>query len=89
MGLALLPFPQATPVHREPDWTETFNRECQMKDGIFRLLLKHQRIDAQLRLEQARRVPDTLRINQLKKMKLAVKDRLHRLSLGSNRPAFG
>lgn len=59
-----------------------------MKDGIFRLLLKHQRIDAQLRVEQQRRMPDIFRIAELKKMKLAVKDRLHRLSLGRRTPAI-
>jgi uncharacterized protein YdcH (DUF465 family) len=52
-----------------------------MEDGIYRLFLKHQKIDTQLRLEQSRRAPDPLRLSQLKKMKLAVKDQLHRLSL--------
>jgi uncharacterized protein YdcH (DUF465 family) len=52
-----------------------------MEDGIYRLFLKHQKIDTQLRLEQSRRAPDVLRLSQLKKMKLAVKDQLHRLAL--------
>jgi hypothetical protein len=53
-----------------------------MKSGIFRLLMKHQRLDETLRAEQARRWPDVLRINKLKKMKLAIKDRLHQRALG-------
>ena len=53
-----------------------------MKTGFYSLLSKHQKIDAQLRDEQARRWPDLVRIQELKKLKLAIKDRLHRFSLG-------
>jgi uncharacterized protein len=53
-----------------------------MKSGIFRLLIQHQQLDETLRAEQARRWPDVLRINKLKKMKLAIKDRLHQRSIG-------
>ena len=53
-----------------------------MKTGIFSLLSKHQKIDDQLRAEQARRWPDVMRIRELKKLKLAIKDRLHRFALG-------
>lgn len=53
-----------------------------MKPGIFSLLLKHQRLDAALREERARKAPDSVRVQRLKKLKLSVKDRLHRLSLG-------
>ncbi len=49
-----------------------------MKSYVFRLLSQHQRLDEALRSEQARRLPDTTRIQQLKKLKLAIKDRLHR-----------
>jgi hypothetical protein len=47
-----------------------------MNDRIFRLLSKHQRLDEALRAEQARRLPDFTRLQRLKRMKLAVKDRL-------------
>lgn len=52
-----------------------------MTDSIFRLLTKHQRLDAALRNEQSRRWPDVMRIAQLKKLKLAVKDKLHRAAI--------
>jgi hypothetical protein len=35
-----------------------------------------------LRTEQTRRLPDPFRIQRLKKLKLALKDRLHRLTTG-------
>lgn len=54
---------------------------------VFTLLLKHQRLDEALRHEQGRRLPDVFRIQQLKRMKLAVKDRLHRLSAGRRQKA--
>jgi hypothetical protein len=47
---------------------------------MFLLLEHHAKIDDALRNEQRRRVPDLFRMQQLKKLKLAVKDRLHRLS---------
>ncbi|MEO6717514.1 MAG: YdcH family protein [Novosphingobium sp.] len=53
-----------------------------MKPSIFRLMLAHQRADLALRLEMARRLPDSARIQTLKKRKLRIKDRLHALSLG-------
>ena len=53
-----------------------------MTTAIFGLLTKHQRLDEALRSEQSRRLPDSLRIQRLKKLKLGIKDRLHRLSLG-------
>jgi hypothetical protein len=59
-----------------------------MKAGIFRLLTQHQRLDEQLRIEQSRRLPDVVRVVQLKKLKLAVKDRLHQLSLGRRAPRY-
>jgi uncharacterized protein len=42
----------------------------------FRLMQFHQRLDHELRVEMARRWPDVFRIQKLKRMKLAVKDRL-------------
>jgi hypothetical protein len=47
---------------------------------MFLLLEHHAKIDDALRNEQRRRVPDLFRMQQLKKLKLAVKDRLHRLA---------
>ena len=51
-----------------------------MSDRVFRLLESHQRLDDQLRLAQSRRIPDPLEIGQLKKLKLAIKDRLARFA---------
>ena len=47
-----------------------------MSKLIFRLMSRHQQIDTALRREQARRLPDFARLQRLKKLKLAVKDRL-------------
>lgn len=54
-----------------------------MSDHVFRLLERHQKLDALLRREQARRWVDPAAIARLKKLKLALKDRLSRLA---NRP---
>ena len=56
-----------------------------MKPSIFRLMLAHQRADLALRMEMARRVPDSSRIQTLKKEKLRIKDRLHAHALGPRR----
>ena len=42
----------------------------------FRLLQYHQKIDRELRAEISRRWPDIFRIQRLKRLKLAIKDRL-------------
>jgi uncharacterized protein len=47
-----------------------------MSQTIFRLMSRHQQIDAALRLEQRLRWPDFARLQRLKKLKLAIKDRL-------------
>jgi hypothetical protein len=47
---------------------------------MFLLMERHAKIDEALRQEQRRRIPDFFRMQQLKKLKLAVKDRLHGLS---------
>ena len=51
-----------------------------MTMSMFLLLERHAKIDDALRQEQRRKVPDLFRMQQLKKLKLAVKDRLQRLS---------
>ncbi len=57
-----------------------------MKTRLFSLLLKHQSLDEAVRAEQARRTPDPFRLLRLKRLKLAVKDRLYRLSVGRPLP---
>jgi hypothetical protein len=47
-----------------------------MTFSSFRLMQFHQKIDRELRSELARRWPDVFRIQKLKRLKLAVKDRL-------------
>ncbi len=47
-----------------------------MTSSLFRLMQYHQRLDSELRAERARRWPDIFRIQKLKRLKLAVKDRL-------------
>ncbi len=53
-----------------------------MSPKSFRLMQFHQRLDTQLRYELARRWPDFSRIQKLKKLKLSVKDQLHRIISG-------
>ena len=53
-----------------------------MSNYIFRLLSRHQRIDDALRVEQKRVWPDIAKLQRLKRMKLAVKDRLSALMAG-------
>ena len=50
-----------------------------MTMSMFLLMERHAKIDKALRHEQRRRIPDVFRMQQLKKLKLAVKDRLQRL----------
>ncbi|HZV19117.1 MAG TPA: YdcH family protein [Sphingobium sp.] len=51
-----------------------------MTSQISRLLNRHRDIDDALRREQRQRWPDAMRLQRLKKLKLAVKDRLHALT---------
>ena len=51
-----------------------------MSNRLYRLMLAHQRIDEQLRREQTRRGASPYVIMRLKKLKLAVKDRLFRFT---------
>ena len=55
-----------------------------MNSRLYRLLEKHQRIDEQLHEEQHRPHPDGMRLAQLKKLKLRIKDLIHR---AARRPA--
>ena len=49
-----------------------------MNPIIYRLSLVHRRLDEEIRGELKRRRPDSLRLLRLKKLKLAIKDRLLR-----------
>jgi hypothetical protein len=51
-----------------------------MKPMNDRLLSGHRKMDEEIRRELKNRTPDPLRLLHLKKRKLAVKDRIHRLS---------
>lgn len=49
-----------------------------MTNLIERLIAAHQLLNREIRRELARRVPDAFRLTQLKKQRLAIKDRLFR-----------
>ena len=49
-----------------------------MSDTIYRLLERHQKLDALLERARARRWADPFELSRLKKLKLAVKDRIMR-----------
>ena len=55
---------------------------------IERLKLRHARLEHELAIEQARRTPDEERVNRLKKLKLAVKDRIQLLLSGKGMEGF-
>jgi uncharacterized protein YdcH (DUF465 family) len=57
-----------------------------MTARIYRLMEFHQRIDERLRHELRKRRPDWLEATRLRKMKLRVKDLLHRMR---QTPSFG
>jgi len=50
-----------------------------MSDRYFTLLERHQKLDEALRLARRKRWVDPFEIARLKKLKLAIKDRLARL----------
>lgn len=50
-----------------------------MSDRVFRLMERHQRLDDALRLAQRRCLADPFEVVRLKKLKLAIKDRIARL----------
>ena len=47
-----------------------------MSSATYRLTHIHRRLDDAIRLEMQRRLPDSLKLLRLKKLRLAVKDRL-------------
>ncbi len=49
---------------------------------IYRLTVIHRRLDDEIRRELKRRAPSWIRLLRLKKLRLAVKDRLHNLQPG-------
>ncbi|MFM9851511.1 MAG: DUF465 domain-containing protein [Sphingomonadaceae bacterium] len=51
----------------------------------YRLLLVHRRLESEIRAARLMRWPDAYRIQRLKKLRLAIKDRLHALALGTLR----
>ena len=53
-----------------------------MSTQAYRLTLAHRRLDEAIRAEMTRRLPDSIRLLRLKKLKLAVKDRLAGLARG-------
>ena len=44
---------------------------------MYRLSVVHRKLDDEIRRELKRRFPDSIRLLRLKKLRLAVKDRLH------------
>ena len=54
-----------------------------MNTLIYRLTLIHRKIDDEIRGELSRRFPDSIKLLRLKKLRLAVKDRLYRGLSGS------
>ena len=50
-----------------------------MSDHVYRLLERHQKLDDLLRRAQSRRTADPFEILRLKKLKLAIKDRINRV----------
>lgn len=51
----------------------------QINPRLFRMMEAHRRVDDELRREQARAAADWQRVQTLKKLKLRIKDVLHRL----------
>lgn len=58
-----------------------------MSDRVFRLMERHQKLDEALRLARHRKSADPIEVARLKKLKLAIKDRI--AGLLRRRKAFG
>lgn len=67
--------PSEPPIDRK-----VMKRRRDVHPRLYRLIETHQRIDNALRQEQRRRWPDPLRLTQLKRLKLRVKDLIHRFA---------
>lgn len=50
-----------------------------MSAVMYRMSVIHHRLDEEIRREMKRRFPDSIRLLRLKKLRLAIKDRLHRI----------
>ncbi len=48
-----------------------------MNPFVYRLSVIHSRLEDEIRRELKKRFPDSFRLLRLKKLKLAIKDRLH------------
>ena len=53
-----------------------------MSSATYRLTQTHRRLDEEITREMRRRLPDSLKLLRLKRLRLAVKDRLTRLMRG-------
>ena len=53
-----------------------------MSSATYRLTHTHRRLDEEITREMRRRLPDSLKLLRLKRLRLAVKDRLARLMRG-------
>ena len=53
-----------------------------MSSATYRLTQTHRRLDEEITREMRRRLPDSLKLLRLKRLRLAVKDRLARLMRG-------
>lgn len=53
-----------------------------MNPRLYRMIETHARVDEALRREQSRRAADWQRVVELKKLKLRIKDLIHRLTAG-------
>ncbi|CAA9514198.1 MAG: hypothetical protein AVDCRST_MAG91-1807 [uncultured Sphingomonadaceae bacterium] len=51
-----------------------------MNATLYRLTVIHRRLDEEIRRELKRRFPDSVRLLRLKKLRLAIKDRLYRIA---------
>jgi uncharacterized protein len=49
-----------------------------MNPMIYRLSVTHRKLEDEIRRELRKRMPDSLRLLRLKKLKLVIKDRVHR-----------
>lgn len=57
-----------------------------MSAVYYRLSVVHRKLDDEIRRELRRRAPDSMRLLRLKKLKLAIKDRLFRMLGRESRP---